>query len=64
MPNIDAMTVRQIATGVADGTFSAVEIARSALDAIASREPEVQAFLQVTPELALGRARRRGARIW
>lgn len=58
MPNIDAMTVRQIATGVADGTFSAVEIARSALDAIASREPEVQAFLQVTPELALEAAKR------
>lgn len=58
MPNIDAMTVRQIATGVADGTFSAVEIARSALDAIASREPEVQAFLQVTPELALEAAER------
>ena len=58
MPNIDAMTVRQIATGVADGTFSAVEIARSALDAIASREPEVQAFLQVTPELALSAAER------
>lgn len=58
MPNVDTMTARQIAAGVADGAFSAVEITRSALDAIAAREPEVQAFLQVTPELALEAAER------
>ena len=58
MPNVDTMTARQIAAGVADGAFSAVEITRSALDAIAARESEVQAFLQVTPELALEAAAR------
>ena len=58
MPNVDTMTARQIAAGIADGAFSAVEITRSALDAIAARESEVQAFLQVTPELALSAAER------
>lgn len=58
MPNVDTMTARQIAAGIADGAFSAVEITRSALDAIAARESEVQAFLQVTPELALEAAAR------
>lgn len=58
MPNVDTMTARQIAEGIADGAFSAVEITRSALDAIAARESEVQAFLQVTPELALEAAAR------
>lgn len=58
MPNVDTMTARQIAAGIADGAFSAVEITRSALDAIAARESKVQAFLQVTPELALEAAAR------
>lgn len=58
MASFDTLSAKEIARGVAVGTFTAVEVARAALDAIDAREPHVQAFLQVTPELALERARR------
>ncbi len=58
MASFDTLSAKEIARGVAAGTFTAVEVARAALDAIDAREPHVQAFLQVTPELALERARR------
>ena len=58
MTSFDTLTAAQIAAGVADGTFSATEVARAALDAIQARESSVQAFLQVTPELALEHARK------
>ncbi|MDO4437578.1 MAG: Asp-tRNA(Asn)/Glu-tRNA(Gln) amidotransferase subunit GatA [Coriobacteriaceae bacterium] len=51
--NIDTLTAAQIAAGVRAGEFTAADVARAALDAIAQREPEVQALLQVTPDLAL-----------
>ena len=50
--SFDELTAQEIAAGIAAGTFSAAEVTAAALDAIAAREPEVQAFLQVTPELA------------
>ena len=56
--NIDTLTATQIAAGIAAGDFTAVEVCVAALDAIAAREPEVQAFLQVTPELAQAAAMR------
>lgn len=56
--NIDALTAAQVSAAVAAGELSAVEVARAALDAIEAREPQVQAFLQVTPELALEAAER------
>mgnify|MGYP000736136945 CR=1 FL=1 len=58
MASIDLLTAAQIAAGVAAGTFSAAEVARAALDAIEARDGDVQAFLQVTPELALEAAAR------
>ena len=58
MASFDQLSAKQIAAGVAAGTFSATEVARAALDAIDAREPRVGAFLQVTPELALDAARR------
>ena len=58
MATLDTLTARQIAAGVRDGAFSATEVARAALDAIQARDTEVQAFLQVTPELALEAAAR------
>ena len=58
MSNIDAMTARQIATEVAAGGLSATEVACAAFDAIQAREPKVQAFVQVTQELALDAAAR------
>ena len=55
---LDQLTAAQITAGVAAGDISATEVARAALDAISAREPRAQAFLQVTPELALAAARR------
>lgn len=56
--NFDSLTAAQLAAGVASGAWSAVEVARAALDAIQGRETEVQAFLQITPELAIAAAER------
>ncbi len=54
----DTLTAAQIAAGVAAGAFSATDVARAALDALEQREPAIQAFLQITPELALEAAAR------
>lgn len=58
MAFIDELTAVQIATGVAAGDFSATEVAHAALDAVEARDDAVQAFLQVSPELALDAAAR------
>lgn len=58
MPSFDALSAREISAGIAAGSFTATEVARAALEAIDAREPQIQAFLEVTPELALERARR------
>lgn len=55
---IDTLGVSQIVAGIAAGDFTAEQVARAALSAIERREAEVQAFLQVTPELALEAAAR------
>lgn len=49
----DQLSAREIAAGVAAGDFTATEVARAALDAVEARDGEVQAFLQVTADLAL-----------
>ncbi len=56
MANIDELTAAQVAAGVAAGDFSAVEVAKASLDAISKRDGEVQAFLQVSADLALAAA--------
>ena len=56
MANIDSLSARQIASGVAAGDFSATEVAHATLDAIAARDGDVQAFLQVSEDLALAAA--------
>lgn len=53
MASFDSLSAAQIAKGVADGQFSATEVAKASLDAIQQREPQVQAFLQVSADLAL-----------
>lgn len=53
---LDSLTASRIAAGVSAGDFTAREVAEASLDAIAARDPQVQAFLQVTPELALAAA--------
>lgn len=57
MASFDSLSAAQIAQGVADGQFSATEVAKAALDAIEKREPQVQAFLQVSADLALDAAK-------
>ena len=56
--SFDSLTAAQIAAGVAAGDFAATEVAQASLAAIESREGRVQAFLQVSPELALEAAAR------
>lgn len=56
LANLDSLTASQIAAGVAAGDFTAVEVARAALSAVDARDTDVQAYLQVTPELALDAA--------
>ena len=57
MAGFDTLSAAQIATGVANGDFTATEVAEASLDAIDKREGDVQAFLQVSPELALETAK-------
>ena len=56
--SFDSLTAAQIAAGVAAGDFTATEVAQASLAAIEAREGGVQAFLQVSPELALEAAAR------
>lgn len=56
LANLDSLSAAQIAAGVAAGDFTAAEVAHAALSAIDARDAEVQAYLQVTPELALDAA--------
>ena len=57
MSCFDVLSAREIVRGVAAGDFSAEEVARASLDAIAARDGEIHALLQVSEELALSRAR-------
>ena len=57
MANVDQLSAARIARGVADGEFTATEVAVATLSAIEAREGGVQAFLQVSPELALAAAK-------
>lgn len=56
MANLDTLSAAQLAAGVAAGDFSATDVARASLEAIDAREPEVQAFLEVSADLALAAA--------
>ena len=56
--SLDSLTAAQIAAGVAAGELTATAVAHAALDAVGQRDADVQAFLQVTPELALKSAER------
>ena len=61
--NLDELTAAEVAAGVRAGDFTATEVARAALDAVESRDPEVQAFLEVSADLALAAAARTDERI-
>ena len=55
---VDALSAREIATGVAAGMFSAAEVTRATLDALPEREDRLHAFLQVNDVMALETAAR------
>ena len=57
MTGLDQLSAAQIAAGVAAGDFSAAEVAQASLSAVDAREPEVQAFLEISADLALAAAR-------
>ena len=61
--NLDEMTAAEVAAGVHAGDFTATEVAHAALDAVDRRDPEVQAFLEVSADLALAAAARTDERI-
>ena len=56
MTCFDSLSARQIAAGVKAGDFSANEVARAVLEAVAIRDGETQAFLQMSTDLALAAA--------
>lgn len=51
-------TVKQIQTGLAQGDFSSEEITREYLDTISQLNPQLNAFINVTEELALSQAKK------
>ena len=55
--NIDQLSAREIVSAVSCGVLSAEEVAQATLDAVEAREPETQAFLEVSADLALAAAR-------
>ena len=57
MGSFDKLYASDIVEGIRRGDFSATEVAKASLDAIDNREKDVQAFLQVVPELALDAAK-------
>ncbi len=57
MAYVDELSAAEIVQGIQTGAFSAEEIARATLDAIEARDKQVQAFLEVSAELALQAAR-------
>lgn len=56
--SLDTLSASQIRDGIVAGYFTATEVAHAALDAVQQRDGSVQAFLQVSPELALEAAAR------
>lgn len=56
--SLDTLSASQIRDGIVAGDFTATEVAHAALDAVQQRDGSVQAFLQVSPELALEAAAR------
>jgi aspartyl-tRNA(Asn)/glutamyl-tRNA(Gln) amidotransferase subunit A len=56
MDSLTERSLSQITSGLQRGEFSSRELAQACLDRIAQLEPELQAFITVTPEVALRQA--------
>ncbi|QWT18308.1 Asp-tRNA(Asn)/Glu-tRNA(Gln) amidotransferase subunit GatA [Collinsella sp. zg1085] len=50
------MSATEISAGIVSGSFSAREVTEASLAAIAAKDTQVQAYIQVTPELACAQA--------
>ncbi|MCU0499954.1 MAG: Asp-tRNA(Asn)/Glu-tRNA(Gln) amidotransferase subunit GatA [Anaerolineae bacterium] len=58
MTELTGLSITQILDGLAHGAFSSVQLTRAYLDRIAQIDPQIQAYLTVTPERALADAER------
>ncbi|HSV86036.1 MAG TPA: amidase, partial [Levilinea sp.] len=56
MMEITMLTVRQCIDGLRQGSFSSVELTKAFLTRIERLEPQIRAFITLTPELALEQA--------
>lgn len=54
--NLNELTIEAARKGLDAGDFTSVELTRACLDRIATRNPEINAFITVTEELALSEA--------
>ncbi|MBI1984665.1 MAG: Asp-tRNA(Asn)/Glu-tRNA(Gln) amidotransferase subunit GatA [Candidatus Wildermuthbacteria bacterium] len=61
--NIESQTVQSIRQGLVRKEFSALEIAKAFLDSIKDKEKDINAFIQVTEDLALHQAKEIDAKI-
>lgn len=56
------LTLAEIARGLADKSFSSEELTRALLARIKQLDPQINSFISVTEDLALGQARAADAR--
>ena len=56
MSNLSDLSVRQALKLLQNGDISSVELTQSCLDLIQTYEPQIKAFITLTPELALAQA--------
>ena len=63
MASFDELSAARIVEGIRAKEFSATEVAQASLDAIQAREGDVQAFLQVSADLALQAAAKTDERL-
>ncbi|MBU2068352.1 Asp-tRNA(Asn)/Glu-tRNA(Gln) amidotransferase subunit GatA [Patescibacteria group bacterium] len=61
--DLNKLTIKQAHQGLKKKEFSAVELTESVLNRIRKRNPEINAYLTITDELALSQARRVDKRI-
>jgi aspartyl-tRNA(Asn)/glutamyl-tRNA(Gln) amidotransferase subunit A len=56
MTDLRALSLAELSSGLQRGDFSSREVTQAYLDRIAQMEPTLQAFITLTPDLALGQA--------
>lgn len=56
--NLNELTIREAHDGLKAGKFSSEELTKACLKRIAERNPDLNAFIEVTPEIALAQAKK------